>query len=240
MSIVIAEVLFSCSNVLAVESYACDLPTGQRLKALRWGYTGAVLVRAGSLLLMTVIKSYYWILLLASIHMVVGAAFWFLGLSSHGHGSGNQAVKALKPVSRNMTFVKSVLLIELADLGSSFENVAVAVSISKELWVSVTGVAIGLLLVRFYWRHLRMFVMKSRRLADTSELVSGLLGIQILGKLLLNWKPSPWLDFLTVAVAIVCGQACRRLGTRLKLRASVLLFALFLSVSVWLHLLPRL
>lgn len=235
LSIVIAEVLFSCSNVLAVEAYARNLPSKERRRALKWGFAGALSLRAASLLLMTFIKSYYWIMLFASIHMVVGATLWFLGLSSEGHGSHAHVLKGLKPVHSNMTFLKSLFLIELADLCSSFENVAVAVSISKELWVSITGVAVGLLIVRFFWRRMQVLLVKNPRLADTSELVSGLLGLQILAKLLLHWKPSPWLDLLTVVVAIFASQFCRRLGTYIRVKATVFMFAWLLVLSIWLQ-----
>lgn len=233
LSIVIAEVLFSFSNVAAVESYAGRLPPRQRLRALQWGYAGALGLRAGSLLLMTLVKSYYWILLLASIQMVFGAAIWFFGFTPQGHGSQPHVVRALKPVRSDMAFLKAMILIEIADLGSSFENVAVAVSISKELWVSVTGVAIGLLFVRFYWQRLRSLLAKHPKIADICELVSGLLGIQILVKLLFDWQPSPWIDLLIVVAAIFVSRNCRRLGTRMRKQATIAIFALLLCFSLW-------
>ena len=50
-------------------------------------------------------------------------------------------------VGRN--FWNIVLTVELADLAFSLDNVVAAVALSKELWVVLLGVAIGILLMRF-------------------------------------------------------------------------------------------
>lgn len=211
-SIIVAEVLFSLENIIVLDRLASSLPPAQQRRAHKWGLIGALTLRIASIVLMTWAKSVYAIALLGALHMVFGASLWFFGL---GHG---QPHLFKKPIRQGQPLLKVILLMELTDLFFSFDNVAVAVSFSKQLPVSILGVAIGVLIVRFAWRRLKLLLQANPRLEDTCQFVAGLLGLQILLKLLFHAPISPWLDLFTVIVAIVLAQLfdARRIGIRLR------------------------
>lgn len=230
LAIVIAEILFSWDNIMAVEHFAAALSAKERHRALKWGLTGALAIRGLSLFLMTFVKSFYLVMLLASCHMVIQASLWFFGF----HLEENKQPPA-KPVRRDMHFIRAVLLIEIADIFFSIDNVAIAVSISKNLWISFTGVAMGLILVRFFWRRLKFLLIRYPRLADTSRIVTGLLGLQILIKLALDLQLTPWLDLMTVVTALAVSQFFdgRKIGTKLRVKASLLTLMVILCLTLW-------
>jgi predicted tellurium resistance membrane protein TerC len=211
-SIIVAEVLFSLENIIVLDRLASSLPPAQQRRAHKWGLIGALTLRIASIVLMTWAKSVYAIALLGALHMVFGASLWFFGL---GHG---QPHLFKKPIRQGQPLLKVILLMELTDLFFSFDNVAVAVSFSKQLPVSILGVVIGVLIVRFAWRRLKLLLQANPRLEDTCQFVAGLLGLQILLKLLFHAPISPWLDLFTVIVAIVLAQLfdARRIGTKLR------------------------
>jgi predicted tellurium resistance membrane protein TerC len=211
-SIVVAEVLFSLENIIVLDRLAGSLPLAERRKAHKWGLIGALTLRIASIVLMTWAKSVYAIALLGALHMVFGACLWFFGL---GH---SQPHLFEKPIRQGQPMLKVILLMELTDLFFSFDNVAVAVSFSKQLPVSILGVVVGVLIVRFAWRRLKLLLQANPRLVDTCQFVAGLLGLQILLKLLFHVPISPWLDLFTVIVAIVLAQLfdARRIGIKLR------------------------
>lgn len=235
-SIIIAEILFSLDNIIHVERFADELSGRERARAMRWGLFGALFLRALSLVLMTYVKSFYWIMLFGAIHLLVTASLWFFGLRSEHE---KQSVGA--PVKKGMSLLRTVLLIELADLCFSVDNVAVAVSISQNIWVSFTGVAFGLLIVRLLWRRLKYFSLRYPRLTDTSQLVAGMLGLQTLMKLTFHLPVSPWLDLAIVVIAVVLGLSfdSRAFGTKLRFTFTKWFFAslicLLLLLQVYFH-----
>jgi predicted tellurium resistance membrane protein TerC len=229
-SIVIAEILFSLDNFIHVENFARALPERERIKAMRWGLSGALFLRALSLVLMTIAKSYYWIMLVGSIHLLITASLWFLGLNSEAHEKKSLTV----PVTKSMSFLKAIVMIEIADFCFSIDNVAVAVSISQNIWVSTTAVALGVVIVRLSWRNLKYWSMCYPRLIDTSQLVAGMLGLQTLAKLVLHLQISPWLDLAIVAAAISLGLTVdtRTFGTKLRKKATLLLIAILMCLLI--------
>lgn len=212
VSIVVAEVLFSLENIVVLEHLASRLPPSQRRKAHKWGLIGALSLRIASIVLMTWAKSVYAIAILGALHMVFGAGLWAFGLG-HSHPQS-----LTKPIRQGLPFLKVIMLMELTDLFFSFDNVAVAVSFSKQLPVSIAGVIIGVLIVRFAWRRLHKLLLDNPRLVDTCQFVAGLLGLQILLKLLFHIPVSPWLDLLIVTVSVVASQLfdARLIGMKLR------------------------
>ncbi|GEM_PF-1194661 len=235
-SIVIAEILFSLDNIIHVENFAGELPARERAKAMRWGLSGALFLRALSLVLMTFVKSFYWILLIGSIHMIATASLWFFGLKSE---KGEEKPSLAAPVTKSMSLFKAIVMIEIADLCFSIDNVAIAVSISQNIWVSTAGVAMGLVIVRLLWRNLKRLSRRYPRLTDTTQLVAGMVGLQTLAKLVLQLKVSPWLDFAIVATAITLSLTfnARSFGTKLRIKATTLLMATLMGFWVLLEIL---
>jgi tellurite resistance protein TerC len=90
-----------------------------------------------------------WLLLLGGLYLIKLAADH---LGDIGPGTPEQDVtqvtgEQLRRAGRS--FWSVVLAVELADLAFSLDNVVAAVALSRELWVVFTGVALGIVTMRF-------------------------------------------------------------------------------------------
>ncbi len=239
ISILIAEVILSCDNIILINKAANELPRHERHRALRWGFFGALAVRAASLGLMTFAKSYYWVALIGALHMLFHSGHWLLGIHEAHERQEKHPIGI--PVKKGMGLFKTVMFIESADFCFSLDNVAVAVTISHNIWVSGLGVAAGLFIVRFFWANLKPILKRYPSLVDTSYILAGLLGLQTLAKLLLQLQISPWLNLAIVTLAILVSLAwdSRRYGAMLHLKlvkaSRYILFATLIVLSFLFH-----
>ncbi len=118
---------------------------GQRLAALKVGLLGAYLGRGTMLFIATWIVQNRWLLLIGGLYLVKLAAD-HLGNPSATSASG-AAGEPLRKAEKS--FWSVVLAVELADLAFSLDNVVAAVALSREIWVVMTGVALGIVTMRF-------------------------------------------------------------------------------------------
>ncbi len=125
---------------------AHQLLGGQRLGALRVGLVGAYVGRVIMLLLAAAIIRNRWLLLLGGIYLIYLAA-------EHLGRHPRETAMAVRESSREghrreRSFWKVVLAVELADLAFSLDNVIAAIALSRQIWVVLTGVGLGILLMR--------------------------------------------------------------------------------------------
>ncbi len=114
----------------------------QRTAALRAGILGAYLGRGLMLFLATLIIQNPWLKLLGAAYLVRLA---FNNLST---AEVSESDSHAHPIE-GKTFWMIVLTVELTDLVFSLDNVVAAVALSHRFWVVFTGVAIGILFMRF-------------------------------------------------------------------------------------------
>jgi tellurite resistance protein TerC len=115
----------------------------QRIAALRVGILGAYLGRGAMLFLTSFLIHNSWIKLVGAVYLI-HLAFDSLGDISSG-GEDDEQINPIKVQS----FWATVLTVEIMDLIFSIDNVVAAVSLSNKIWVVMTGVAIGILAMRF-------------------------------------------------------------------------------------------
>jgi tellurite resistance protein TerC len=113
----------------------------QRTAALRVGLLGAYLGRGFMLLVASLIIQNPWLKILGSLYLMY-LAFENLGKKEDDEGGDVNA-------SKYSSFWSLVVMINIADMIFSLDNVMAAVSVSDKLWVVMVGVAIGILLMRF-------------------------------------------------------------------------------------------
>lgn len=122
---------------------------GQRLAALKVGLLGAYLGRGSMLFIATWVIQNRWLLLLGGLYLIKLAAD-HLGETGPGQVEAEASLAAGVPIRRaGRSFWSVVLAVELADLAFSLDNVVAAVALSRELWVVFTGVALGIVTMRF-------------------------------------------------------------------------------------------
>ncbi|GIV97829.1 MAG: putative membrane protein YceF [Herpetosiphonaceae bacterium] len=119
----------------------------QRQAALKVGLLGAYIGRGLMLILAAMIINVPWIRILGALYLVYlalnhfGEFYHKQRREEHGEEKWRQKAKG--------GFWSVVLAVELADLAFSVDNVIAAVALSRELWVVLLGVAIGIVIMRF-------------------------------------------------------------------------------------------
>lgn len=119
----------------------------QREAALKVGLLGAYLGRGLMLLMAAWIIHIPWLRILGALYLLYLALSHFAGVYEAAAEVGPRDELHAQRIGGG--FWSTVLLIELADLAFSLDNVIAAVSLSDEFWVVMLGVAIGILLMRF-------------------------------------------------------------------------------------------
>jgi tellurite resistance protein TerC len=117
----------------------------QRMAALKVGLLGAYLGRGTMLFLASLVIQNPWI-------KIIGA-FYLIRLSFESLGKNPDAADTEQEGNTRrvklLGFWLTVLNVEIMDLIFSVDNVVAAVALSKELWVVLVGVAIGIITMRF-------------------------------------------------------------------------------------------
>jgi tellurite resistance protein TerC len=164
LQLIVLEGLLSIDNAAVLGAMVTDLPDtiavpwpkalkklgrslhpllgNQRTAALRVGLLGAYLGRGLMLFVASLIIQNPWLKILGAVYLLY-LAFESLGIKKGDDGEqGNSSTK-------QGSFWSIVVMIEIADLVFSLDNVVAAVSLSDKLWVVLVGVALGILFMRF-------------------------------------------------------------------------------------------
>lgn len=117
----------------------------QRQDALKVGLLGAYAGRLSMLLLAGLVIQNIWMQVVGAIYLI------YLAVRHFGKDTGAEVEEGQGFAVRRTTtgFWSTVLMIELADLAFSLDNVIAAVALSDRLWVVILGIAIGMVLMRF-------------------------------------------------------------------------------------------
>jgi tellurite resistance protein TerC len=164
LQLIVLEGLLSIDNAAVLGAMVSDLPDhigvpwpksmqkfgrwlhpvlgNQRTAALRVGLLGAYLGRGLMLLIASLIIQNPWLKILGAFYLIYLA---FDNLGMRGPEDGDGALNT----SKQSSFWGIVVMLNIADMIFSLDNVMAAVSVSDKLWVVMVGVAIGILLMRF-------------------------------------------------------------------------------------------
>ncbi|MBA3943507.1 MAG: tellurium resistance protein TerC [Herpetosiphonaceae bacterium] len=147
----------------------------QRSAALKVGLLGAYVGRALMLAVATLVIQQ------PVLRLIGGFYLLFLAIDYLGAQEEEQITDAPRVRRRRRTnFWGVVLTIELVDLAFSLDNVVAVVSLSQEYWVVLTGVAIGIVLMRFAAGLFSRMIAWEPRLAIAGYLLIAAISIQLL------------------------------------------------------------
>lgn len=123
----------------------------QRSAALRVGLLGAYLGRGLMLLMASFVIQNQWLQLIGALYLLKISVSELGQLRQDSKDEDEEGRVASDSISKAMErgFWATVLMVELMDLAFSLDNVVVVVSLSKELWLVMLGVAAGILTMRF-------------------------------------------------------------------------------------------
>ncbi len=183
----------------------------QRVAALRVGLLGAYLGRGLMLVLASLVIQNPWLKLVGALYLV-RLAFENLGAPEGGDEGAARTAQAAQG------FWWVVLNVELADLVFSLDNVVAAVSLSKDLWVVMLGVAIGILTMRFAAGLFAKAVLKEPVLKYAAYLLVLNIGIQLLLEEVARVEIADWVRFMISAAIIGITLLYAHSGTLQKAR----------------------
>lgn len=172
----------------------------QRSAALKVGLLGAYVGRGLMLLLASVLIENLWIRLIGAIYLIHLACHELGDSTPH-----DQTTEEKKEAAQVFSFWHVVFTIELMDLVFSIDNVIAAVAISKELWVVMLGVAIGILTMRFAAGLFSYAVEREPILKEAAYILILNIGVQLILEEI--WKIE-FSDLVRFGISIFIILAC--------------------------------
>jgi tellurite resistance protein TerC len=124
----------------------------QQAAALKVGLLGAYIGRGVMIFLTSLIISNPWIRIAGAAYLLYLALDHFRERSARRKGEDAATPEGRAPGEKLLShpgFWRTVLVIELADLAFSIDNVVAAVALSPVFWVTMLGMGIGIVVMRF-------------------------------------------------------------------------------------------
>lgn len=204
--LVILEGLLSFDNALALAALVTGRLTHplDRKRALLWGIWGAYVIRVGIVFVGVWLMKHEWIKLLAGIYLIwlaVSELFIKKGEEEAEtvDADGKKVSKAGEPLRASWQLVwKTILAVELMDLMFSIDSIAVALAVSDERWVLISGAILGILMMRIAASYFVKLIDRFPALVPTAFILVGLAGIKVIvevDKLTIADKHYPLLGF---------------------------------------------
>jgi len=177
---------------------------GQRMAALKVGLLGAYMGRGSMLVLASYVIANPWLRLLGALYLV-RLASENLGLLPWLGAAGEEGEHAVGTRSAGRGFWQVVLNVELADLAFSIDNVVAAVALSRELWVVLLGVALGILTMRFAAGIFSRLIEKEPILEPAAYILVLNIGAELLLEEFAGWHFGDVTKFLiSMATILLC------------------------------------
>ncbi|MBI3384641.1 tellurium resistance protein TerC [Candidatus Gottesmanbacteria bacterium] len=230
LQLVMIEGLLSLDNAAILGTLVANLPTtpiplpkflnfcapflhrhfnNQRFSALKVGILGAYLGRGLMLLAANFIIYNPWLKIISALYLL---KLFFAALSKREFKRHQHP----KNVSSLQTFWRVVLTVELTDLAFSVDNVIAAVALSNKIWLVVTGVVIGITIMRFAAQFFTVLVNKQPEFKNIAYLLVLNFSLEILIEEFLGVKFGDFTRFFVSLLTIA--------GSLIYLRLTILHF----------------
>jgi tellurite resistance protein TerC len=171
---------------------------GQRLAALKVGLLGAYLGRGSMLFVAAWVVRNRWLLLLGGLYLIYLAVSHFSAQADRHEAARGHEIRA------GLGFWAVVLNVELADLAFSLDNVVAAVALSRDMWVILTGVFLGIVTMRFAAGIFVKLIERAPVLEAAAYLLVLAIGLELLAEELMGFHLSRGMKF-AVSLSILAG-----------------------------------
>jgi YkoY family integral membrane protein len=188
----ILEGLLSFDNALALAALVSGRLKNpeDRRHALLWGIWGAYVMRVGIVFVGVALMEHEWIKFLAGAYLIwLAVNELFLKKEEEKLEPVTEGKEFRLPDETGQKVVpragwkavwKTILAVELMDLMFSIDSVAVALAVSKEKWVLVTGAVIGILMMRVAASYFIRLIERFPILIPTAFVLVGIAGVKVL------------------------------------------------------------
>lgn len=202
LQVIILDGILSIDNAAALAALAITLPKRQQVSALRVGILGAYVFRGLMLFLVGFLLRYPIMQLFAAgylLYLVGGHFFGWKQITFHFHGLSS--------------FWKTVIMIELADLAFSLDNVAAVVALSNQIWIIILGVCISIFIMRFAAQLFIRLIAWEPRLEHAAFILIGAIALELISKYF-GHPLGSYIQFsislLIISVTIVWGKVIKK------------------------------
>jgi YkoY family integral membrane protein len=173
--LVVLEAMLSADNALVMAVIVLGLPRHQQKKALRQGLAGAFTSRIAATLLAVNLIRLLWVKLVGGLYLLYLAYSHFWG---HSRAGGQHAQKA-KPMFGLSTYWSTVVRVEAVNLMFSIDSILVAVAMSRNIWIVMTGGILGIVAMRLIAAQLLRLVERYPPLVDGAFIIIAWIGIAL-------------------------------------------------------------
>lgn len=170
--LVVLEVLLSADNALVMAVMVLGLPREQHARALSYGLFGAFGLRIAATILATLLIRVAWVKAIGGLYLVYLVGRHFLA------EDGGPAAAA-EP-GRMAAFWPTVIRLELMNLAFSVDSILVAVAMSPNKWIVLSGGLLGVLAMRVIASRLVVLMQQYPALADGAFVVIFWVGLRLL------------------------------------------------------------
>ncbi len=175
--LVLLEGLLSADNAMVLAVLVLGLPKHQQRKALRYGILGAFVFRAIATMLAVYLIALSWVKLIGAAYLLYLAVHHF---TSQGDAGERRTPPKAKPLLFLTAFWATVVKVELTDIVFAIDSILVAVAMSNELWVILTGGILGIIAMRLVIGQLISVVERYPALVDGAFIIIAWVGIKLL------------------------------------------------------------
>jgi len=140
-TLILLEGILSVDNALAMALQVRSLDPSRRTRALLYGMWGAMILRAAAIVGAKWLMSVWWLEVAGALYLV------YLVIAHFVRRSVTHEIDAKENSHRS--FWGTIAMVELTDAAFALDSTLVAVGMSNQLWVIFTGVAVGILAVRY-------------------------------------------------------------------------------------------
>jgi len=174
----------------------------QREAALKVGLLGAYVGRFLMLLAAAFVVRNPWLRLIGALYLIYLAVEHIAHMDAP-HGDAVVDPQTGERTQRYSGFWPTVLVIELADLAFSLDNVVAAITLSDEIWVVMLGVALGIVAMRFAATIFSRLILWEPALQTGAYLLVLSLGIELVIKEVVDLHIGELTQFLLSAGILV-------------------------------------
>lgn len=200
LNLVLLESLLSIDNaaVLAVMvNEKLDNPA-DRKKAMTYGIWGAYILRGICLLFASFLFKVIWLKIVGGLYLLKLTYEHFTpakdspeeGIDETSTGYMGWFYKKVNSLGTKIgPLWTTIILVEVMDLAFSLDNIFAAVALTKNLYLILAGVFIGILAMRFVAQKFTVLMEKYPSLERSAFVVIGLLGLKLIVSGVLNYFP---------------------------------------------------
>jgi tellurite resistance protein TerC len=172
----------------------------QQHQALLWGIGGAMLMRAGMILLgIDLLKHFAWVQYLMGAFLLYAALRLFREKQPRT-SAASHLVERPKAVSAARLFLLTIIAVELSDVAFALDSIPAVLAITRDPFVAYTSNIFAILGLRSLYLALSHYLDKLRGLHYGLAVILGLIGFKML---LERWLPIPTLALLAVILTIL-------------------------------------